>query len=113
MGWSVTDCSRITFGEMTPPSFPTEVFDTLPTALQAYIRYLEARLAELEARLNQDSSNSSRPPSSDPPSAKPAPPKTPTGKRKGGQPGHPKRTRPELPPDSVIELKADTCGRCS
>jgi transposase len=97
---------------MTPPSFPSEVFDTLPTAVQAYIRYLEARLAELEARLNQDSSNSSRPPSSDPPSAKPAPPKIPSGKRKGGQPGHPKRSRPELPPDTVIELRAETCGQC-
>jgi transposase len=97
---------------MTPHSFPTEVFDTLPTAVQAYIRYLEARLAELEARLNQDSSNSSRPPSSDPPSAKPAPPKIPSGKCKGGQPGHPKRSRPELPPDTVIELRAETCGQC-
>src|SRR5688500_13751027 len=98
---------------MTPPSFPPEVFDTLPTAVQAYIRYLEARLAELEARLNQDSSNSSRPPSSDPPNAKPAPPRTPSGKRKGGQPGHPKRSRPDLPPDTVIELRAATCDRCA
>lgn len=97
---------------MTPPSFPPEVFDTLPAAVQAYVRYLEARLAELEARLNQDSSNSSRPPSSDLPSAKPAPPKVPSGKRKGGQPGHPKRTRPELPPDTVIELRAEICDRC-
>ena len=97
---------------MTPPSFPPEVFDTLPAAVQAYIRYLEARLAELEARLNQDSSNSSRPPSSDPPSAKPAPPKIPSGKRKGGQPGHPKRPRPELPPDTVIELRPEACSRC-
>jgi transposase len=112
MGWSVTGCSRITLREMTPPSFPTEDFDTLPLAVQAYIRYLEARLSELEARLNQDSSNSSRPPSSDPPNAKPAPTKIPSGKRKGGQPGHPKRTRPELPPDTTVELRAETCGRC-
>lgn len=97
---------------MTTPTLPPDVFDALPPAVQAYIRYLEARLADLEARLNQDSSNSSRPPSSDPPSAKPAPPKAPSGKARGGQPGHPKRSRPELPPDTVVELRAEVCDRC-
>lgn len=98
---------------MTPPSLPSEVFDALPPAVRAYIRHLEARLAGLDARLGQTSANSSEPPSSDPPHAKPAPPKAPSGKAKGGQPGHPKRTRPELPPDTVIELRAGTCDRCS
>ncbi|HVK15494.1 MAG TPA: IS66 family transposase [Fimbriiglobus sp.] len=98
---------------MTPPPLPPEVFDALPPAVQAYIRYLEARLADLEARLGQTSANSSKPPSSDPPHAKPAPPKTPSGKQRGGQPGHPKRTRPDLPSDTVIELRADICDRCS
>jgi transposase len=98
---------------MTTPTLPPDVFDALPPAVQAYIRYLEVRLADLEARLNRDSSNSSRPPSSDTPSAKPAPPKTPSGKAKGGQPGHPKRSRPELPPDEVVELRPDTCDRCA
>ncbi|MBN9520456.1 IS66 family transposase, partial [bacterium] len=51
-------------------------------------------MADLEARLNQTSSNSSRPPSADPPHARPAPPRTPSGKRKGGQLGHPKAERP-------------------
>jgi transposase len=88
------------------------VFDALPPAVRAYIRYLEARLADLEVRLGQDSSNSSKPPSSDPPHAKPAPPRTPSGRRKGGQPGHPKRSRPDLPPDAVVELRADTCRHC-
>jgi transposase len=97
---------------MTPPSLPPEVFDALPAAVQAYIHQLEARLADLEARLGQTSANSSKPPSSDPPHAKPAPPKTPTGKRKGGQPGHPKRSRPDLPPDAIVELRADTCRHC-
>jgi transposase len=98
---------------MTPPSLPPDVLDRLPAEVRAYIRYLEARLADLEARLNQDSSNSSQPPSSDPPSAKPAPPKVPTGKSRGGQPGHPRRNRPDLPPDAVVELRADACARCS
>src|SRR3954468_18750701 len=98
---------------MTPPSLPPAVFDALPPAVQAYIRYLEARLAELEARLGQTSANSSKPPSSDPPHAKPAPPKVASGKQRGGQPGHPKRTRPALPPDTVVELRAGACDRCS
>src|SRR5438477_13060779 len=104
---------------MKPPSLPTEVFDRLPPeaqvyvrALEAYVAALEGRVAALEARLNQDSSNSSKPPSSDPPSAKPAPPRTPSGKPRGGQPGHPKRSRPALPPDEVIELRAGACRHC-
>ena len=98
---------------MTPPALPPEVFDALPPAVQAYIRYLETRLADLEARLGQNSTNSSKPPSSDPPHIKAAPPKSPSGKRKGGQPGHPKRSRPDLPADTVIELRPGTCGRCA
>jgi transposase len=98
---------------MTPPPLPSEVYDALPPAMQAYIRYLEARLADLEARLGQTSANSSKPPSSDPPHAKPAPPKAPSGRQKGGQPGHPKRTRPDLPPDTVVELRTEVCDRCS
>ena len=105
---------------MTPPSLPPDVFDRLPAEAQAYIRYLEARvgqfetrLAELEGRLKQNSSNSSKPPSSDAPSVKPAPPKKPTGNRRGGQPGHPKRTRPTLPPDVIVELRAEACDRCA
>lgn len=97
---------------MPPPPLPPDLFDSLPPAVQAYIRYLEARLADLEAKLNQTSANSSKPPSSDPPHAKPAPPRTPSGKRGGGQPGHPKRSRPELPPDTVVELKPGSCDRC-
>jgi transposase len=98
---------------MTPPSLPPDAFDALPPAVRAYIRYLEGRLADLEARLNQNSSNSSKPPSSDLPHAKPSPPRPPSGKRKGGQPGHAKRSRPDLPPDAVVELRASTCTRCS
>ena len=105
---------------MTPPSLLAALFDSLPPEVRAYIRFLEARvghlearLADLEARLGQDSSNSSKPPSSDSPHAKPAPPKRPSGKRRGGQPGHPRHARPELPPDAVVELRPAACRRCS
>src|SRR3954470_12492899 len=98
---------------MTTTSLPPDVFDALPPAVQAYIRYIEARLADMEARLGQTSANSSKTQSSDPPHVKPAPPQTPSGRHPGGQPGNPKRTRPDLPPDSVVELRAATCDHCS
>jgi transposase len=102
---------------MTRPSaIPADIWDTIPLAAQAAVAAvivtLETRITALEARLNQTSFNSSRPPSSDPPHAKPAPPRTPSGMRRGGQPGHPKRTRPALPPDAIVELRADACRHC-
>jgi transposase len=100
------------FRGMKPPSLAPDLFAHLPPEVQAYIRHLEGRLAALEARLNQDSSNSSRPPSTDPPHAKPAPPRPASGRRRGGQPGHPRHARPDLPPDAVIELRAETCRAC-
>ena len=51
------------------------------------IEEMLSRIAELEARLSQNSSNSSRPPSSDGLSKQPAFPRSLRGKR-GGQPGH-------------------------
>ena len=99
-----------------PPDLP----DNLPPQVVAYIRVLEAtiaelvvKVAELEARLNQNSTNSSKPPSSDAPHVKPAPPKPPSGKRRGGQPGHPKAERTLLPPDEIRPLKPDTCRDCA
>lgn len=100
----------------TAPPIPEELWNQLPPAAQAAVWALvatfEARIAALEAQINQNSSNSSRPPSSDPPHVKPAPPRPATGRRKGGQPGHPKHTRPSLPPDQVVELRADVCRHC-
>jgi transposase len=98
---------------MTPPTLPPELIDNLPAPVVAYIRFLEAKIAELEARLNQNSTNSSKPPSSDAPHVKPAPPKTPSGKRRGGQPGHPKAERTLLPPDEIHTLKPSTCSECA
>jgi transposase len=101
---------------MLPPPLPPDLFDSLPPVVQAYIRALEAltaRVAELEAKLNQNSSNSSKPPSSDGPSVKPAPPKPPSGKKRGGQPGHRKHERVILPPDQVFDHKPTRCRRCA
>ena len=65
---------------------------------------LQQRIVELEAevaRLKKNSSNSSKPPSSD--IVKPPRDVPPGGAKRhiGGQPGHPKHSRPEFPPEQV------------
>jgi transposase len=73
---------------------------------------LEARVAELERRLNRSSRNSSLPPSQDPPSAPPRPPGKGSGRKRGGQRGHEGRYRRLLPPDQVDEVVEHWPGRC-
>ncbi len=81
----------------------------------AKICKLEAENADLRSRLGQNSQNSGKPPSSDPPGATPSKTK-PSGKSRGGQPGHPGKTRRLLPPDRVTRLsklhprKCKCCG---
>ncbi len=98
----------------TQPPIPKELWDTIPPAAQAAllavfeslhrrIEDLEREVAELKARLSQNSTNSSKPPSSDPPSVKRAPPKQPTGKKRGGQHGHEAHHRALVPPEKVSE----------
>jgi len=81
-------------------------------ALRAENGRLAARVQELEARLGQNSSNSSRPPSSDPPTAPPARPTPPSGRRRGGQPGHPPHQRAVLPPEQVDVVVAHWPTHC-
>jgi transposase len=86
-----------------------------PPEAQAIIRALLARLAELEARLNQTPRNSSLPPSSEHPHAKPKRDKQQPRRKRGGQPGHAKHQRPLLPSEQCIaiqELKPTNCRRC-
>ena len=105
----------------TPPAVRALV-QALRTQVQAehlllhqQITTLQARVAELEARLSQHSGNSSRPPSSDPPSAPPRPPRAASGRKRGAQPGHPGQHRDLLPPDQVTELiihQPTACPQC-
>ena len=62
---------------------------------------LQAEIHELHSQLNRNSSNSSSPPSVDPPGAPKPVIKTPTGRKPGGQPGHPGHHRHRLPPERV------------
>jgi transposase len=79
-------------------------------------RRLEARVSDLEQRLNRSSRNSSLPPSQDPPSAPPRPKKPASGREPGGQPGHEGTNRPLLPlvqVDEVIDHWPERCGSCA
>ena len=84
--------------------------------LRQIIVKLRARVAELEMRLGQNSANSGKPPSSDAPSdresrAKPPP----SGRPRGGQPGHKGHRRALIPPEQVTssyEHFPEACRRC-
>ena len=74
---------------------------------------LRARVAELEARLAQNSSNSNKPPSSDAPADRERRGgKEPSGRPRGGQPGHKGWKRTLLPPDKVNRTRDIYPERC-
>jgi transposase len=76
--------------------------------LLAVIEQQAGRVAALEARVSQNSSNSNRPPSSDPPYAK-RPARSGTQGRPGGKPGHPGHRQALLAPTEVIEVTPARC----
>lgn len=85
-------------------------------ALTAVVQDLLARVEQLEARLNQNSRNSSLPPSGDPPST-PKQETTPntSGRKPGGQPGHPGRTRQLKPVEACaasFDYVPSHCDHC-
>ena len=78
---------------------------------QNQIDALKSRVADLEARLKQNSGNSSRPPSSDGFQRKPGIPKEGPGGTQGGQKGHRGNTlRKVAHPDHIVRLTTATCG---
>ena len=109
----------------TPP-IPAELWEQIPPHVQAVlwvvwdgyearIANLEAEVVELKARLNQSSQNSSKPPSSDGPHVKRKPPRSSSGRRRGGQPGHPAHHRTLVPVEQVNDVIVCTpthCRRC-
>jgi hypothetical protein len=70
-----------------PPGIGTEGWAATPLAVRVLVTELRQRLASFEARLNQTSQNSSKPPSSGPPHARPRRPEEPSGRKTGGNPG--------------------------
>lgn len=84
-------------------------------ASQARIAELERRIAQLEARLSTNSSNSSLPPSANPLDAPKPLGKKKSKRRRGGQPGHPPHLKRLLPADRVDEVvvfRPTHCDRC-
>jgi transposase len=104
-----------------PPITPEQIAALPPefkALLRAVIDHYEKRIADLEAELaaaKKTPRNSSRPPSTEHPHAKPAPQRQSSGKKPGGQPGHPKHERALIPTEqcqAVVPCKPEACRRC-
>ena len=98
--------------------FPPQDWEQTPPAVQAYVRALRDEVQQLhdsvetlEARLQQNSTTSSRPPSSDSPYKKPRlRPTAATPRKAGGKPGHPGHRQVLLPPTTVREVQPERCA---
>jgi transposase len=66
-----------------------EGYEQRLAVLEAEVVELRGEVRDLKAQLGQNSQNSSRPPSSDGPHVKGKAPQAPSGRQRGGQPGHP------------------------
>src|SRR3974390_2394106 len=85
------------------------------TAQQALIAQLQERIAELERRLGLNSGNSGKPPSSDglKKPVRVSSLREPSGKKPGGQKGHPGETlRRTETPDAIIDHYPPACAWC-
>ena len=83
--------------------------------LHTRVAELEALVRDLQERLNQNSSNSSIPPSANPLGAPKPVSKTPSGRKPGGQTGHPGHHRHRLPPERVNKIVSyvpTICTQC-
>ena len=96
--------------EVSAPGSPEAVI----AALQAVIVELQARIADLERQLGLNSGNSGKPPSSDGLKKQPARVSSlrgRSGKKPGGQPGHPGTTlRRSESPDATVGAVAELVG---
>lgn len=86
-------------------------------ALRAEVAELRAIVADLQARLGRNSSNSSRPPSSDPPgtargSARPGEERERAGRKPGGQQGHPGAARELKPIEALADVFDEVPATC-
>ena len=83
--------------------------------LRAVIDELRAEIAELKRELGQNSQNSSKPPSTDSPFSKPEPRslRRNSGRKPGGQPGHPGSTLTLVDdPDETLRYEPGPCSGC-
>jgi transposase len=97
------------------PEATVALVEAVVIALRQEIAALAAQVAQLQARLNKDSHNSHQPPASDGPAKRPHPRslRKRSGKKRGGQAGHPGVTRCLVDdPDSLVEHKPVVCMGC-
>jgi transposase len=108
------------------PPLPRALWEQIPPPVQAALWVLienyerrivvvEGEVAALKEQLQQTSQNSSRPPSTDGPTVKRAPPREPSGRTRGAQPGHGRSERALVPLEQVKEVlpcKPVWCRRC-
>ena len=105
------------------PPLPKELWEQIPAASQAALLVLienyEGRIVALETevvalkeQVQQKSQNSSRPPAADGPQVKRTPPRAPSGRKRGAQPGHPRDERTVVPLEQVTEVIAGKPVRC-
>src|SRR5262245_36933130 len=81
-------------------------------ALERRVAELEATVRDLTARLGTNATNSGTPPSANPPGAPKPVTKQRTGKRTGGQPGHPARLKRRLPPERLHQVVPFVPSHC-
>jgi transposase len=103
-----------TFGPVSDAAFAWIVESQRASALlQEQVVTLLARVKELEDRLNKDSHNSNQPPSSDGFKKKPVTLRVKSGRKSGGQKGHPGRTLEfSDTPKQVVVHTPSCCANC-
>jgi hypothetical protein len=83
--------------------------------LEQHLKELQASNEQLCEKVNRNSENSHSPPASDGLNIEKGKKKKPTGKKRGGQPGHPGHSRPLYPVEacnSVSDYYPETCAGC-
>jgi transposase len=103
------------FSSFIPPGVEAE----LTPVTRAFVYSLLEKIGAVQSKLAEKSipktpTNSSLPPSSGHPHGKPPKSKPKSGRRRGGQPGHKRHTRPLVPTDQcdAVEKYAPTTCRC-
>lgn len=108
------DISGISISASDWEATPASVKALVATLIETISR-LEDRVSHLEEQLNQNSQNSSRPPSKDGFGAPKGTEKGKGGGKRGAQPGHPGHFRKLYPPDAcqgIVEHRPETCAHC-
>jgi transposase len=95
------------------PEAVVALVEALIARYEAELTTLQSRVQALEDRLAKDSHNSHQPPSQDRPTPKPKSLRERSGRKPGGQPGHPGTTLAwSVTPEQVVRHRPTICARC-